>query len=225
MAEKATPVLSDGEVEFGFANADLADLMDQLQQEGTDVPALLEQMARLDPDTLMLRHRATAYKIALKEASVRRQKAALDLWLEGETKTLRKSHDQLTQTLVMAANDLAIRTKGKVKKLGTPYGFVQLRKAAATIEVDDVDAALEWLQQHGLEQYIRVKREINMQLLKAAALGSEERDPVASQCVAIGTDQGVQVLGAMHWDIPAEENTATITHTYAPRAGGDDASA
>ncbi|HUT57368.1 MAG TPA: host-nuclease inhibitor Gam family protein [Phycisphaerae bacterium] len=166
------------EESFGFADEDLAGLCDRLGEEGVDIPALLTELAAMDPDRQMRRYRAMAIRKAMIEAQVEREKLRLELWRHKQIVALDRDMVFLGQGLTNAARSLAERTKGKIKKLDTPWGYVQLRKLPPSLRVEDVDAALAALDElivRGvcIEGFIRIKREVNASLLKKAMLDGE----------------------------------------------------
>jgi len=161
------------EESFGFADEDLAGLCDRLSEEGVDVQSLLTELAGIDPDRLMRRYRAmTIRKQSIAEQAAE-ERSRLDAWVQAKTQGLDRQLEFLGGQLVTAARELAKRTHGKVKKLDTPWGHVQLRKQPASLVVEDAEKALGALTD---EQFIRVTRSIDKAALKKAMLAGEVGD-------------------------------------------------
>ena len=170
----AEPTVSIEEESFGFADEDLAGLCDRLGEEGVDVPALLTELAAMDPDRQMRRYRAIAIRRAMIGAQVKRETVRLEAWRYAKVSSLDKELAFLAQGLTNAARSLVERTKGRVKKLETPWGYVQIKDLPISLTITDVDAALAALP----EKFIRVTREVDKKgLLAAMKTGEVEAVP------------------------------------------------
>jgi len=162
------------EESFGFADEDLAALCDRLDQQGVDVPALLEEIAAIDPDRLMRRYRAMVLRKRTFAEQAARERERLEAWVTAKTQGLDRQIEFLATGLTGAARALAERTNGKVKRLDTPWGYVQLRKQPASLKVEDVDSALTTLDNRGLaDEYVRVTRAVNAAALKKDLLAGD----------------------------------------------------
>ena len=162
------------EESFGFADEDLTGLCDRLGEEGVDVPALLTELATMDPDRQMRRYRAIAIRRAMIGAQVKRETVRLEAWRYAKVSSLDKELAFLAQGLTNAARSLVERTKGRVKKLETPWGYVQIKDLPISLTITDVDAALAALP----EKFIRVTREVDKKgLLAAMKTGEVETVP------------------------------------------------
>ena len=170
----AEQTVSIEEESFGFADEGLAGLCDRLGEEGVDVPGLLTELAAMDPDRQMRRYRAIAIRRAMIGAQVKRETVRLEAWRYAKVSGLDRQLAFLAQGLTNAARSLVERTKGKVKKLETPWGYVQIKDLPISLTITDVDAALAALP----EKFIRVTREVDKNgLLAAMKTGEIETVP------------------------------------------------
>ena len=157
---------SADDVAFGFADDHLVDLMEKLDEAGVDTAALLSEMASLDPDRLMRSHRAVTYLHDKNVAAAEREKQRIDDLTARKNAPLERRAQYLGEILVQAARVLAERTGGKVKKLDTLTGYVQLRKPTPSLVVDDEEATVAWLKTAGFPDYVRVKESVDKAQMK-----------------------------------------------------------
>ena len=198
---------------FGFHEEGLADLVERLGENGVDVTALLSDLAALDPDRLMRAHRAITYRIRVMqrrgEAEQRRIAARVEQLTRQDLRRLERVEGQLRG----AAFQLRETTKGKVKSLSTLHGTVQTRVTAQSYEVPKgcVDEVLAFLEEHGMEALIRVKRELNLVNLKAVAQVRDGRVFVPCEPIGAPAINDVALPGV---EVKPEAMGYVITHTW-----------
>lgn len=129
--------------------------------------------AQVEAERLMRRYRALALEIVEIEKQYERDFASLAAWRERRIASRQKSMQWLEFGLASEARALADSTGGKRKKLDTAWGYVQLRKPSAKVEVTDEAAATAWLEENGLSAYVAVKKSVDKAALKKSFAADE----------------------------------------------------
>jgi len=163
------------EESFGFADEKLSDLLDLLNEDGVNTPELLEELAAFDPDQLMRRYRAVTIRKMHVAAQAQRERDRLNSWEVAKLLPLDRQCEFIGAQLQVAVRALAEKTNGKVKKLDTPHGYIQLRKQPSKLVVDDEEKAVLFLALKD-ERFVRVVQSVDKTEVKKAMLAGEVAD-------------------------------------------------
>lgn len=156
--------------ELTFQLADL-DLKERFKIDGLDsLNWALRKMAALDAKHLDARELAN------------KEKARIQEWLDKETRSIDESRQFFTMLIEEYARTQ--RAKDPKWKASTPYGKVSFRKQQPKWEYDE-KMALETIESAGLEQFVRVKKELDKVALKGSAQVLEDGRVVDPESGAI----------------------------------------
>lgn len=127
---------------------------ERMEYTDEEVDALLEAEAAVaelpteDPDwgqRYMRAHRGITAAMGRNVATAARENLRIAQWLIRRSEPLQARLDRLELALRALAEHEMEASKGKRKKLSTPFGSVQLRKPGPRLIVDDAGVALEFL--------------------------------------------------------------------------------
>lgn len=191
----------DEDAVLSFSDPHLDVLMEQLEQEGVDVPTLLEKVAKFDPDELMRKHRAVSYKRGLIDAQAQAEIVRVTEWAARKTVGLARSQDQLGGILRAAALTAKEKSGGKIKNIDTPCGRIQLFAPGTKLVVEDEAEAMSALQEMGLDACVKATWSVRKDALKKLMKTTPELDTKRL------AEAGVQLVAGT-------EDTHTISHTW-----------
>jgi len=187
-----------------------AEPMDYTDEE---VDALLEAEAPVaelpteDPDwgqRYMRAHRAITYAMAKNGGAAAKEIERVQQWLDRRNASLQARLDRLELALRSLAEHEMEASKGKRKKLSTPFGSVQLRKPAPRLVVDDERAAVAYVFEAGLDpaEFLLVKTSLAKTAAKKRIVDTGE---VIDGChIEVDRQHGMTIKH--HWE--EDENSA-----------------
>jgi hypothetical protein len=194
-AERKLPEQVEAEDVFSFADEDLFAKVEQLEEAGVDVGALLSELAAMEPDHLMEVHRAIALRILQARGRAKRRQEEWAGWVERTTRSDIRRLEYVEGQLASAAFQLRERSKGKLKTLSTAAGKVATRTVAAGLRLPDEEDGMVVLAQVlaatgqlGCFRYVPV--------IDRAALGKLTQVIDGKVCLPVPADNAAQLRQA-----------------------------
>lgn len=170
--------MTQAERSWAFDDAELDSLLESMPGEGETDEMQAEPFKVVEPERLMRRYRALALEIVDIKEQHDRDAERLKAWRDRRVESRERQMQFLEYGLVAEARAQAEATKGKRKKLDTPYGYVQLRKPVPSVQVDDEGTAVAWLKENGLGLYVALKESVKKgDLRKSFEAGEVEEVP------------------------------------------------